>query len=244
MRLGRHGTRRLRRHTLMDQRLPRTRQPWIRLTRAVLLAGAASAAGCGPVGPASSNPDEEPAGGAEEGDTQSEFGSALSATSDLNPTKDAFVRSGTYANTNFGKDVSLTLKGSSSNYNRNDWLTFNISGKTGITSAKLRLFVKSVGAENANTVPAKLFFAAGSGSDNWSETGITWNNVPAAGVQIASLNITGATAGTWIEYDVTSSVKQEGDGAATFMLTTSSTSNRGVNFASREDVNKPILRIT
>src|SRR5262249_28025531 len=65
---------------------------------------------------------------------------------DLNPTKDSYVRSGTYAGTNFGTSLDLILKGnnSTSNYARNDWLTFGLGGYTNITSAKLRLYVKSV----------------------------------------------------------------------------------------------------
>jgi beta-glucanase (GH16 family) len=177
------------------------------------------------------------------------FSASLSpggSTVDLSPSKDAYVRSGAYANTNYGTSVNLTLKGNAStgsNYSRNDWITFNLSGYSNITSAKLRLYVKAVGTENTNPVPANLLFASGSASDSWSETGITWNNAPPAGMPIGLLSILTATAGTWIEYDVTSSVRAETDGAATFTITTTSSSNRGVEFASREDPMKPVLRI-
>src|SRR5262249_48056940 len=116
----------------------------------------------------------------------------LAGAIDLNPSKDAYVRSGPYADTNYGTAVDLTLKGgrSTSIYARNDWLTFNLKGYSNITSAKLRLYVKRVGTENTNTVPAKLSFASGSGSDSWSETAITWNNVPPGGSQIGSVGIT------------------------------------------------------
>ena len=43
---------------------------------------------------------------------------------------------------------------------------------------------------------------------------------------------------------MTSSVQHETDGTATFELIAPTTSNRGVTFASRQDLNKPVLRIT
>src|SRR5262249_42203613 len=100
------------------------------------------------------------------------------------------------------------------------------------------------GTENANPVPANLSFASGSASDGWGETTITWNNAPSAGSQIATASVDTSSAGTWIEYDVTSAVKNESDNVAPIVVSAPSSSNRGVTFASREDTNKPVLRIT
>jgi beta-glucanase (GH16 family) len=165
----------------------------------------------------------------------------LASTTDVNPTKDAFVRNGSYASTNFGTSSALVIKQSGTGYTRHSWLTFNVTAYTNVTSAKLRLYVDAVGAENANTVPADLYTST---VDNWGETTITWNNAPAAGAKVGSINVTTATAGTWIEYDVTSAVVADTDGLVTFEVLSGSQVNRSVTFSAREDkVHPPVLRI-
>src|SRR5262245_13779769 len=54
---------------------------------------------------------------------------------------DAYVRDGSYANTNYGKVANLRVKTASSNYNRWAYLRFDLGGVTGsVTLVKLRLF--------------------------------------------------------------------------------------------------------
>jgi hypothetical protein len=74
----------------------------------------------------------------------------------------------------------------------------------------------------------------------WTETGLTWNNRPAA--TSAATDDKGAiAASTWVEYDVTPFVT--GNGTYNFRLATSSTD--GVIFSSRETVgSEPQLVVT
>jgi hypothetical protein len=132
--------------------------------------------------------------------------------------------------------------GTSVSYNRNSWLSFDTSAFSHVTSATLRLYVSSLDSSNANTVPVTLDFAPS--SDAWSETAITWNNAPAAGSPVGVVDVTSASAGTWIEFDVTPSVQSSTDGVATFVVTAAPSSNRGVVFSSREGTDAPVLRIT
>jgi chitodextrinase len=170
-------------------------------------------------------------------------------TTDVNPSNDAYIRGGTYTNTNYGTSVDLLLKSNSNaDQTRNAWLMFPISGYSNITSAKLRLFVKSVGTETTNTVAADLYSA--SASDGWLETNITYSNSPATTAKIGTVTIatsSTSTAGTWVEYDVTAYVKAETDGKASFKLVPTSNSNRTVTFTSKNDTDatkRPVLRIT
>ena len=68
------------------------------------------------------------------GESLGQTQSASSATVTLTPTKDSFVTDGSSASTNYGTSTYMALKehgGTNSGYNRNDWLSFNISGYWG-----------------------------------------------------------------------------------------------------------------
>ncbi len=111
------------------------------------------------------------------------------------------------------------------------YLRFNVTGVTGtVQSARLRLFVRN-GSSNAPSIYP---------TDNtWTETGITWNNKPAAtGAAIA--NVAAATAGTWSEYDLTGHIT--GNGTYNLVLLPDSTD--GVQYDSREGTSPPQLVVT
>jgi hypothetical protein len=164
-------------------------------------------------------------------------------TTDVNPTKDAYVEDGTNANANFGTSTQLIVKTRSAvGTNRNTWVTFDIAPFTNITSAVLRLYVSNLDMANQNTIPLIVMYAP-TASDGWSETGITWNNVPASGMQIAQGSVDSAALGTWIEVDVTTAVRADTDGASTFVITSTPATNRGALFSSREGPQPPVLRV-
>ena len=100
------------------------------------------------------------------------------------------------------------------------YLRFNVSGVTGVVSrAVLRLYATD------GTTDGPLLHRASGG---WTEGGLTWNNRPGPG---AAVGDTGAiSSGTWVEYDVSSVVR--GNGQADFVLV--GTSGNGTDFASRE----------
>ena len=108
------------------------------------------------------------------------------------------------------------------------YLRFNVTGVTGtVQSATLRLFVR-----NSSANAPSLYFTA----NTWTETGITWNNKPAAtGPAIA--DVTTATNGTWSEYDLTGDIT--GNGTYNFVLLPDGTD--GIQYDSREGTSPPQL---
>lgn len=168
------------------------------------------------------------------------------ATTDETPTKDAYLRDGTYATTNFGSEMVLGVKNAYDGvpgYSRTTWVTFDISHFSSITAAKLRLFLNSLDTTDANAVLANVFSTPASSND-WGERTITWNNAPAKGQQIASNRLDTPNVGTWIEWDVTSAVRTEIGGMSTLVIEAGVGSLRLALFSSREGQYPPVLRIT
>ncbi|NLY18660.1 MAG: DNRLRE domain-containing protein [Clostridiaceae bacterium] len=160
----------------------------------------------------------------------------------FNPVADAFVRGGSYANSNYGTSTTLEVKVDNNNsYVRKSYLKFNygsISGSS-VQSAKLRVYVSSFEGD-ASTI--KLY---GNSVENWSESSITWNNAPAASTYIESIYV--SAAGQWYEIDVTNYVNSNmSDKTVSFVLLNDGTYTAGNRtfFSSREaSDNKPKLVI-
>lgn len=152
----------------------------------------------------------------------------------LNPNADAFVRNGTYANTNYGANSSLDLKDSGTDYYREAFLKFDLNGITGnITSAKLKLYFTSgvlpVGVSQVSV-------------DSWTESGITYNNRPSVGTELASVSVT--SSATWYEWDITSYVAGQATGDKVVSLCVKAKQTEiNAAFASRESSYKPVLEI-
>jgi hypothetical protein len=111
------------------------------------------------------------------------------------------------------------------------YLRFTVSGVSGtVQNATLRFFVTN-GSSNGPSIY---------GTDNtWTETGITWNNRPAATTG-AIANLGAATVNTWVEYNVTAYITGNG----TFDLVLLPDSTAGVTFTSREGTSPPQLVLT
>ncbi|MEZ4662549.1 MAG: DNRLRE domain-containing protein [Caldilineaceae bacterium] len=110
------------------------------------------------------------------------------------------------------------------------YIRFNVSGVTGpVQSAIMRLYVGNGSSDGPGIY----------GTDNsWSETGITWNNRPAATTG-ALANIGAAGRDTWAEYDLTAHIT--GDGTYNFVFLPDSSD--GIKFESREGSPAPELVI-
>lgn len=160
----------------------------------------------------------------------------------FNPAADAFVRGGSYAGTNYGTSTTLEVKvDNNESYIRKSYLKFNFSSVSSVKSAKLRFYVASTEG-NASTF--KLY---GTADESWSETGIKWNNAPAASTYIGSISIS-ATGGVWYEIDVTNYVKNHlSDKVISFVLLNDGTytaGNRTLINSREASSNKPQLVIT
>ena len=112
------------------------------------------------------------------------------------------------------------------------YIRFTVNGIADvIQGARLRVYSTTDTSRDGPAV-----YAA---DNNWTETGITWNNRPAR-LGEASDNKDSTRRYSWIEYDVTALVA--GNGTYTFVL--AGDSNDGVRFSSRESSNGPQLIIT
>ena len=124
--------------------------------------------------------------------------SSLSAQT-FNPVADTYVRNGTYATRNYGTATSMEVKQSTftSNY-RLIFLKFDLAGQSfgTITSVKLRLYFSGGSSASVSIHEAV---------STWTETGLTWNNKPLEGTQLAVKAI--SSSKVYHEWDVTSFVQ-------------------------------------
>lgn len=119
--------------------------------------------------------------------------------------------------TNYGSTGRLDVD----NPGEQSYVRVNVTGSSGpVQSAILRFYVTN-GSSNA---PA-IYLTSGT----WSENTINWDNRPAA-TSGAIANLGSVTAGTWVEYALTSVIT--GDGSYDFVL--QADSSDGVTFTSRE----------
>jgi len=133
-------------------------------------------------------------------------------------------------NSNYGTSVQLWMDGDTG-ASYETYLKFSVSGITGaIQSATLRVYSTS------STVDGPIVYAT---TNDWTETGITWNMRPAR--TSSELDDKAAIAtGVWVEYNVTTVIT--GDGTYSFALVPTSTD--AVSFSSREGSQPPQLVLT
>lgn len=168
---------------------------------------------------------------------------ATTAVTTRRAAADAYVRDGSSAGANFGNTTDLVVKKSATSGNtRETYLRFDVSDFANVAGATLRLF----GASTVSTqgVPLAVY---GASNITWSETGINWNNKPAAdATALASKTISG-TSGQWNEFDVSNYVQQQraaGATAVTFVVRATSTTDAQAVFNSDENAaNKPELLV-
>lgn len=112
------------------------------------------------------------------------------------------------------------------------FIRFTVAGVSGtIQSAKLRVYVSTNGSVNGPAV-------YGTGT-SWTETGVTWNNRPSR-ITGALDNKSSISTNTWAEYNVTSSVTENG----TYSFVLAADSNDAATFSSRQGSQPPQLVVT
>ncbi|MFI8912737.1 polysaccharide lyase family 8 super-sandwich domain-containing protein [Streptomyces sp. NPDC053513] len=129
----------------------------------------------------------------------------------------AYVRDGSYADTNYGNATAMVVKNSNianNGYNRRSLLKFDVSGLTGRVSRAV-LWVYGNVQDSAGTQTALQAFALSSGA--WTETGVTWNTAPALGTALGTGMV--SKGYDWVGLDVTAAVAAAqasagGDGTA------------------------------
>ncbi|MBC8033633.1 MAG: T9SS type A sorting domain-containing protein [Chitinophagaceae bacterium] len=170
------------------------------------------------------------------------------ATTSLNPSADAYVRSGSYGGTNYGTATELISKrsgASSDGYGRESYLKFDLSSVTGtISQVKLRLYGNlndNSGADVAGAVYPVT-------SSSWTESGITWNTKPAYASGALATTIVTNTTPRWYEWDITAYIQGEkaaGRNIVSFVVRNPSITEPYSTFASKEAAaNRPVLEIS
>ncbi len=182
---------------------------------------AGSSATSTPTASASSTPTRTPTAGP----TNMPTGTPGAGQLTFAPVADAYVNSSS-PTANYGTSAGLRTDESP---DVRSFLRFDVEGVGGkVTAAKLRVY-----ANSSQSLGYQVNGAVGS----WTETGITYNNMPALG---GSYGASGpARGGSWNEIDVTSAIA--GNGTVDFALT--STSPTALSLSSREGAEPPQLVI-
>ena len=123
--------------------------------------------------------------------------------------------------TNYGSSNALVIRNFDNSFSRQPYLKFNVNGiGSEISKVSLRVYC------NTEDDIVSVF---GVDDSNWNEMEITWNTAPPRGLLLDSKQ---ASAGEWIELDVTSYVT--GNGVYSFALDEDG-GDSGETIGSRED---------
>ncbi|WP_159887127.1 CBM96 family carbohydrate-binding protein [Paenibacillus puerhi] len=161
--------------------------------------------------------------------------------------EDAFVRSGTFASTNYGSEPLLEIKDGpnttgGADVDRIAYVKVNAGAYPGtsVTSAKLHFFVGT--AVSDSSVPFVPITVQGLTDDSWSEQTVTWSTRPSSSgaTTLGTVQVSGAG---WYSLDVTAYVNsQMADKTLTFRLSDEATKDRLVRLWSREyGINEPYV---
>jgi hypothetical protein len=205
----------------MDVRIGRS---WLSVARGTLLCGLLFGLGC--AGEISEEQAEEPALIEER---------ASNLTSSLAVVEDAYVRAGSYADRNFGRDAKLRVGGSSSSQSFS-LLKFSVPVSGNVSSATLRVY-GGVSGQRV-TIQAR---SVGSG---WSESSVTQRSAPVPSSSVIASR-TVSTPG-WQTFDLTSYVRANLGQSLSVALTaqTASAYALAASFNARESsANQPVLLI-
>ncbi len=162
--------------------------------------------------------------------------SNTSNSTTLNPIADAQIRSGVFANTNYGSEAFMGIVGNGGDWNLEGYARFDLSTITGVaTSAQFRIYV-----ENTGNTPVEVR-ATADANDGWNESTITWNNSPVVNQLISTVS---SSSTGWVTVDVTSLVQNEQQGNNILSLNFVHGGSSYMAFTTREGSNAPELVIT
>lgn len=153
---------------------------------------------------------------------------------------DAYVRDGSYANTNFGSTTTLVVKKDGTGYSRQTYLKFDLHDVHQPSShAKLRLYCE-YGNTDADDTNWDLYEVS---NTNWTEEGLTWNNRPSGNSLITTQP--GITGTGYVEWDITEYINEVTiDSLLSFQLVSTVTgSQTNAEFSSKEGSFTPMIII-
>lgn len=161
---------------------------------------------------------------------------------------DAYVRGGSYANTNYGYDTIMGVKNdSSATYARETYVRFDYTGVSDGTVSSATLTLVPTSVQTGRTIRIRLVDDA---DEDWTESGITWNTKPASSGTAVTFSSNSLSVGVPYEIDVTSLLNQamNTNKTATFHIDTTTVSATGWNaFGTMDHTNPayyPSLEVT
>lgn len=153
------------------------------------------------------------------------------------PTDDSTIRDGNYVNNTHGHLNYFVVKSDAIGYARKAYIRFDLSNlNESYIRAKLNLFAKAIQRAPTRTIDVYLT------STDWDETTLTWNNAPALGDKIASLEIKNTTGakddtGYWFEFDLTRFIGPNMDAISLALVDNGPhASGSDVTFSSKEGI--------
>ncbi len=172
----------------------------------------------------------------------SKNGTSVPPSFTLWPVVDTYAESGTTAGMNFGTATNLDVKlyNATTNYTRNAFLRFDLTGVTGsITNSTLELMPVATSVPGTHGISMVT-------NDSWGELSLTWNSQPAAGPSFATWI---PQVGVPLRLPVTAPAQAAltTDRLLSFQVNAlTATSDGLVSYGSRESVlvtNRPVLTI-
>lgn len=160
----------------------------------------------------------------------------------LTPVEDAYVQSGTNADTNYGSDLKLWVKDTADeNTKRKSFVKFDL---TNVDSEFEKVVLK------LNWYPAQYgdrdipVFISEVSDNDWAENGITWNTMPEIGSKIEEKNIYGWSG--LVSFDVTEYIRSSiSNEQVTISVENGKDNDSKVEFLSRENsTGGPVLEFT
>ncbi|UPK71615.1 cellulase family glycosylhydrolase [Chitinophaga filiformis] len=136
--------------------------------------------------------------------------SSSSTQTALAPLQDAYVRNGDYASTTYGTTDPAVLMSklnvaTTTGYDRQAFLRFDVSSVSNISSAVLKVFGK-IEDNRVSNIPVGVYAV---GNTTWTESALTWNNKPAAGTSALQTTTVTDSTGRYYSWDITSYVQAE-----------------------------------
>jgi|GEM_PF-807430 len=166
---------------------------------------------------------------------------------DKSPVADAYIRSGTYADHNYGGGTTLNVKkDAATDTKRISYLKFNVMGVSSVEEATLK-FTTTRDPATGNKI--QIY---GLENDAWTESGIRWNDAPNNDTANYGLTGEGITylgeitddLPTEYQLDVTGFVQNQADQVVTFVLLgDSNPSNTVDSISAREGTSPPKLTV-
>ncbi|SHK48895.1 Metallo-peptidase family M12 [Rubritalea squalenifaciens DSM 18772] len=147
---------------------------------------------------------------------------------------DAFVRSGYYANSNYGDETRLILKKDSGSYAREAYLRFDQTVASNYADPRSFLSLTPMSLQPSQIIRIRAVADSG---DSWGEKEITWNTRPIGSGAGMTLNANDLQVNVPVLIDVTDLINEVGNdnGAITFHIDAQVLIASGGNsFASRE----------